>query len=91
MKEIPQANHILPYKAQKNGTVIEIDNRRIALIAKLAGAPVDKMAGVDLHKPVGSIVQKDDVLFTIHANSPGGLEYALDYLHEGNEILKIKE
>lgn len=91
MKEIPTAQYTHPYQTKKNGVISAIDNRRIALIAKLAGAPADKVAGVDLHVQIGAKVQKDDVLFTIHADSPGELEYALSYLHEGNEVIKIEE
>ena len=35
-----------------------IDNRRIARLAKLAGAPDDKAAGVDLHVAIGDQVAR---------------------------------
>jgi len=91
MREIPKAGYIHSYPAKKKGKVVGINNRRIALIAKLAGAPYDKAAGVDLQVSIGSQVERGSELFTIHAESPGELQYALDYLKEGNKVIEIEE
>lgn len=91
MRKIPQARYTHPYKSEKTGVVAVIDNRRISWLAKLAGAPNSKAAGVDLHVKLGWKVKKGDVLFTIHAESPGELEYVLGYLHDGNGIIGIKD
>ncbi|MHB1206968.1 MAG: thymidine phosphorylase family protein [Rhodospirillaceae bacterium] len=61
------------------GTVDLVDNRLLARIAKLAGAPAAKAAGIDVHVELGSIVQKGEPLYTIHAETRGELEYALDF------------
>ncbi|MFH0898831.1 MAG: thymidine phosphorylase family protein [bacterium] len=91
MREIPKAAYTHAYRAEKGGTIAAIDNRRIALIAKLAGAPHDKAAGVDLHVKDGDKINKDDALFTIHAESPGELHYALDFIQEEGEIITLEE
>ncbi|MBU1007542.1 thymidine phosphorylase family protein [Candidatus Dependentiae bacterium] len=91
MREIPKAAYTHPYTTKDGGRVVSIDNRRLALIAKLAGAPQDETAGIDLHVSVGSCVHKNDVLFTIHAQSPGELQYALDYVSEGNDVMVLEE
>jgi thymidine phosphorylase len=91
MRAIPQAAHTYPYRTKRAGTVVAIDNRRLALLAKLAGAPADAVAGVDLHTPIGSSIHQGDTLFTVHAHAPGQLDYALHYLHEGNDIVEIQE
>lgn len=91
LRPILKAHYTHIICAFKSGIVKEIDNRRIALVAKLAGAPYDKRAGVDLHTPVGTYVELNQPLFTIHANTPGGLEYALNYLNNNNTILRIEE
>ena len=90
LRDIPVAAFTKHHAANKSGTVVAIDNRRLALIAKLAGAPSDKVAGIDLHTPVGTQVKKGDLLFTIHAQSSGELDYALNYLQEGNEVIEIE-
>ncbi len=91
LKEIPVAPHTHSCLASQAGTIVAIDNARLALVAKLAGAPRDKVAGVDLHVSLNDVVEKDQPLFTIHAQSPGELEYALNFLHEGNHVLTIEE
>jgi len=90
MKDIPSAKYTHIIEANKTGKVVAIDNRRIARIAKLAGAPASKVSGVDLHTPVGARVKKGQPLFTIHADSPGELDYALSYLEEQEEIINIE-
>lgn len=89
MKKIPQAKYIHPYFSTQEGKVVEIDNRRIALVAKLAGAPLDKTAGIDLHVKVNDLVKKNQILFVIHTNSFETLSYALDYFNENLDLINI--
>lgn len=91
MRKIPLSKYQRPHLAKKAGIISAIDNRRISRLAKLAGAPLDKVAGVDLHTPIGTKVEVGTPLFTVHGGSKGELNYALSYLHERNEILSIKE
>ncbi|MDH5356916.1 MAG: thymidine phosphorylase family protein, partial [Gammaproteobacteria bacterium] len=49
------------------GVVINIDNLQMAHIARFAGAPIDKGAGVDLFKKLGDRVSKGEPLYRIHA------------------------
>jgi thymidine phosphorylase len=91
MREIPQSCCRHDYLAPKTGKVTQIDTKRIALLAKLAGAPQFKAAGIDLHVRLHAVVEKGQPLFTLHSQSPGELNYALSYLHEGNEILRLEE
>lgn len=60
------------------GTVTAIDCHLIARIARLAGAPMDKGAGIDLLRKVGDAVRQGEVLYRIHAKSTTGLGYARD-------------
>ena len=91
MREIPKAPFTYVYKAKKRGTVMNIDNRRLALVAKFAGAPSAKAAGIDLFIFLGKTIEKGDGLFTVHANSPGELAYALGYLHDNADIITMQE
>jgi len=85
MRSPPTAPHQHVFLAPTAGCVTRMDNRRLARIAKLAGAPRAPAAGLDLHVRVGDRVGKDQPLFTVHAESPGELAYALQYgaAHEG--------
>jgi len=74
-----RASHREPVLAAQSGAVTSIDNRQIARIAKLAGAPRQQRAGVLLHAAIGKRVNKGDPLFEIHAETPGELAYARGY------------
>ncbi|MCF6215988.1 MAG: thymidine phosphorylase family protein [Emcibacter sp.] len=91
MREIPQAQYKHIIHAPHSGTIQSIDNRKIAKIAKLAGAPYTKAAGVDLYIHVGQKIDKGAPVYSIHTNSPGELTYSLNFLAEGNHIIQIKE
>jgi thymidine phosphorylase len=91
MRKIPEAAYRHQHLSQKTGKVIQIDTKRISLLAKLAGAPQRKAAGVDMHVKLHNIVEKNQPLYTIHAESPGELNYALSYLNEGNELVRLEE
>lgn len=60
-----------------DGTVIDIDNLQMARIARFAGAPMDKGAGVDLLKKLGDKVRKNEPLYRIHAEYPADFNFAL--------------
>jgi thymidine phosphorylase len=63
--------------AISDGLVEAIDNFKIASIARLAGAPMDKSAGVYLNKKVGDKVQKGETLFTIYAQFNADFKFAI--------------
>ncbi len=90
MREPPTASYTQVIKAPHRGRVIEINNRQIARLAKLAGAPHDKAAGVVLHTPLDAAVDRNDPLFTIHAESKGALRYALSLLDQIPPIVQVE-
>ena len=60
-----------------DGVVVEIDNLNMANIARFAGAPMDKGAGVDLFKKLGDKVEKGEPLYRIHAEFPSDFKFAI--------------
>lgn len=69
----------------------KIDNRRIAKLAKLAGAPEAKAAGIELHVGIGDIVSAGQPLCTVHAAAPGELAYALTYAVANPDIVMVED
>jgi thymidine phosphorylase len=63
-------------RAHGAGVVSGIDNLQLARIARFAGAPKVKEAGVDLLRKLGDEVQDGDVLYRVHASYPADLEFA---------------
>jgi hypothetical protein len=53
--------------AHDDGVIRAIDCYRLGRIARLAGAPLDKSAGIDLFKKVGDRVEKGETLYEIHS------------------------
>ncbi|MBT5030358.1 thymidine phosphorylase [archaeon] len=66
---IPQAKHFYNVKAKRSGKVKGIDNKKIAKLARLAGAPDDKTAGLYIRVNKNSKIDKRTHLFTIYSNS----------------------
>ena len=71
-------------------TIVNIDNRHIASLAKLAGAPISKSAGVELLVSLHTVVSKSQPLFKLYAETQSQLDYALDFLKQGHEIFQIE-
>ena len=59
-----------------DGVVTSIDNFQMAKIARLAGAPMIKNAGVDLLRKLGSPVKTGDVLYRIYAEFPADFNFS---------------
>ena len=91
MRTPPTSKHWRPLLADRPGRIVAIDNRKIAKLAKLAGAPDAKAAGVELGVKVGSLVAVGPPLCTVHAEAPGELAYALDYAAANPGIISIGE
>ena len=89
MRTPPKAalQHVIA--AARTGSVMSIDNRKIAKLAKLAGAPDVKAAGLEMHVNLGTKVKAGVPILTIHADTPGELAYALDYAHLHPDIVDI--
>lgn len=91
LREPPVAPWQQAVPATCTGSVIAIDNRRLARIAKLAGAPKAACAGIDLHVQLGSVVERGQPLFTLHAATPGELAYALEYATSQPEAVHVMQ
>jgi thymidine phosphorylase len=66
----------LEVRATESGVVAGIDNLQIARVARLAGAPKVRGAGLDLFRKLGDGVAAGDVLYRVHAGYPADLEFA---------------
>jgi len=76
-EDIPIGKHKVEVRAPMDGYVTGVYNQSITAIARAAGAPHDKGAGVKLHVKKGHKVKKGDVLMEIYSNSSVRLEEAL--------------
>ena len=91
MRGLTFAPHRHDVVALRTGQVTSIDNRKLAKVAKLAGAPRAPMAGVDFLAPLGSAAKIGQPIYTVHAETPGELAYALDYAKSQPGLIEVGE
>lgn len=89
--EPPTARHTYVVRSKSKGKIIAIDNRYLSRIAKLAGAPKSKAAGVKFLTPIGTEVIFEQPIFIIHSQTKGELDYAVNFLKQGHEFIQMKE
>ena len=75
-EDIPIGDKSVTIHSPADGYVARVDNTAIKKIARVAGAPIDKGAGIKLHGKVGYKVKKGDPILTIYAESESKLTYA---------------
>jgi thymidine phosphorylase len=90
LREPPRSAVNRPLLAPRSGRVMAMNNRTLARLAKLAGAPDDKVAGIELHVRLGDEVAVGEPLLTVHAEAPGELAYALDYAAANPDMLSLE-
>jgi thymidine phosphorylase len=85
---IAPLRHVIESPA--SGSLSGIDNRLLARVAKLAGAPRSSSAGLELHVKLGDRIERGQPLMTLHGESPGELEYALDFVRANPDVLQVR-
>jgi AMP phosphorylase len=89
-EDIPLGSQRVAIKSKVPGKVWWVNNRAIIQIARSAGAPNDKGAGVLLHKKLNSNVKIGDTLFEIFSEKSYKMNRALEKVKELN-IMGIGE
>ena len=84
---VARLKHVIA--AEQSGHIENIDNRKIARLAKLAGAPDIKAAGLEVHIKLGMKVDVGEPVCSVHAESEGELAYALEYARAHADIIEI--
>jgi thymidine phosphorylase len=91
MREPPRAAYTEVLTSRHAGQVVAIDNRALAQVAKLAGAPRAPAAGLVFHAPLGTQVRIGQPLLTLHAQSPGELAYALAFAQASESLVTLHQ
>lgn len=73
-------------KAPTTGRLAAIDSQRIATIARLAGAPTDPGAGLDLLRKTGDLVRAGEPLYRIYASEPSDFGFAVEAADAENGV-----
>ncbi|OPY51233.1 MAG: AMP phosphorylase [Methanosaeta sp. PtaU1.Bin060] len=76
-EDIVIGEHCEEILSPTGGYVVAFFNKRLVELARLAGAPADKKAGVIIHKKMGERVKKGEPLITICSSAEWELEGAV--------------
>ncbi len=82
LESLKPAQKSFTLKAHKDGVIRSVSNQAVSKTARLAGAPVDKDAGIYIHKHCGERVRKGESVMTVYARSSHKLNYAVKMLNE---------
>ena len=72
--------------AKKGGKVIEIDNKKINAMARVAGCPKDKYAGLKINISLKEKIKKKQKLLTIYSETLSRLRQALRFYNKERPI-----
>ncbi|MEM3736691.1 MAG: AMP phosphorylase [Candidatus Bathyarchaeia archaeon] len=87
-EDIAIGSHHTNVLSSNGGYVLWIDTAKLVEVARVAGSPRDKGAGIILNKKLGSRVKQGESLFTIYAESSVKLQRAEKML-EGLKIVAV--
>jgi thymidine phosphorylase len=91
MKALSDASYQHTEAAKTAGTLSAIDNRQLARLAKLAGAPATAAAGLRLHTRVGDKITVGQPLFTLYSDTIGEQQYAMAFYRQSTIFTVEKE
>ena len=89
--DLPVGPNVVAVKSSKPGKVLWLSTENIVRIARMAGAPKDKGAGVHLHAKLGEQIRKDGILFEIYAEKTSKLTAALKLANELTPVTLSKK
>ena len=80
IKPLALASYKKDFLSPRAGKIKEINNKIINAVARTAGCPQDKAAGIYLHKHVGDKVAKNEIIATIYSESRQKLDEAFEMI-----------
>ncbi len=85
-EDLPIGSYVEKIVAQESNYVTHIDNKALVKIARAAGAPRDKGAGLLLHVKKGMKVNRGDTIMEIFSESEYKLTQALELARQLNPV-----
>jgi len=86
-EDIPVGKYHVHIESPVDGYVTHVSNEGLTIMARTAGAPFDKGAGIRLYVKRGHKVRKGDKLLTIYSNSSVKLNEALKLFYKLRPIV----
>lgn len=91
LSPLPKPKVSFSIKSKRKRKIKHYNNKLINKIARVAGCPEDKAAGIYLHKKKNEVVEKNQVILTIYAVSQEKLEHAKNlYKKLSKKVVEFK-
>ena len=90
-EDLPVGPKHAAVRSERAGKVLWLSTDDLVRIARTAGAPKEKGAGVMLHAKLGDTVRKDGILFEIYAERSSKLSAALELANDLSPIVLTKK
>jgi AMP phosphorylase len=90
-EDLPIGTEHAEVRSDRAGRVLWLSTENIVRVAREAGAPKEKGAGVKLHAKIGENIHKDGVLFEIYAERNSKLSSALELAKQLSPIVLSKK
>lgn len=85
-RDILPGDHSFVVNAPIDGYVVELNNRSLITMARAAGAPHDRGAGLVIHAKKGTKVKQGEPIITIHAERSWRLQKAIEV---GRQLMPV--
>jgi AMP phosphorylase len=90
-EDLPVGSEMEVVRSEQAGKVLWLSTQDIVRIAREAGAPKEKGAGLVLRAKLGDVVHKGGVLFEVYAERSSKLTSALELAHQLSPIVLSKK
>ncbi len=86
IKKLKLGRFTYTIRAKRRMKIKHINNKLISTLARHAGSPEDKPAGIYLYKKTNQVVEKGEKIMTIYAVSEEKLKHAKNFYKKNNPI-----
>ena len=86
LKKIKLAKFRKTIFSKRLGIVKEINNKKINSLARMAGCPVDKLAGLYIYISVKDKIKKGGKILTIYSESKSRIKETVNFYNKENPI-----
>lgn len=77
------------FYAPYSGTIVGVNDEMVDQVARILGAPHEKLAGIYINKRLGQKVRREERMFTLYAQNADRIELALEALKK-ERIFEIR-
>tara|TARA_Y100000034_G_scaffold86406_1_gene103612 strand:- start:3676 stop:5142 length:1467 start_codon:yes stop_codon:yes gene_type:complete len=85
IRDLKPGKYSYDVKAKRKTKINHLNNKLINSLARQAGCPEDKAAGIYIYKKKGNTAEKGDKIITVYATSKEKLRYAINFYNKNKK------